>query len=349
VLREQRFILGPEVEQLEQEVAAYSGVGHAVGVSSGTDALLMTLMALGVGPGDEVVTSAYSFFATAGSIARLGARPVLADIEPETFNLDPEQAARRITPRTRAILPVHLFGRCATTERLAEAVGVGQIPVIEDAAQAIGAERHGRRAGALGRAGCLSFFPSKNLGGGGDGGMVTTDDPELARTLRALRAHGQLSGRRYRHDLLGGNFRLDAIQAAILRVKLPHLERWNEARRRNARTYRELFAAAGAPVTLPPAEEAGCRDVYNQFVIRVEARQRDALAAHLGSQGIGCAIYYPEGLHRQPCLAHLGHAEGDFPATEAAARESLALPVYPELTGAQQTRVVEEVTAFLTR
>ena len=345
VLDEQRFILGPEVQGLEAEVADHSGVTHAVGVSSGTDALLMAMMALGVGAGDEVITTTYSFFATAGSIVRLGARPVLVDIEPETFNIDPRGVAARITPRTRAILPVHLFGRCADLDRLAQ-VAPG-IPLVEDAAQAIGARWRGKQAGALGTLGCFSFFPSKNLGGCGDGGMITTDDDQLAETLRALRVHGRPVHERHHHLHVGGNFRLDALQAAILRVKLRHLGRWTAARRDNAGRYRTLFRAAEAPLRLPPQDAQDSHDVYNQFVVRVAAERRDPLLAHLKEQGVGCAVYYPLGLHQQPALAHLGHKQGDFPHAEAAARESLALPVYPELTLAQQERVVEVVTDFL--
>lgn len=344
VLRQQHFILGPEVEGLERELAQQLGAAHAVGVSSGTDALLMTLLALGVGPGDEVITSAYSFFATAGSILRTGARPVLVDIEPDTFNIDPRQVAPCTTEHTRALLPVHLFGRCAAVERLRQ---VTELPLVEDAAQAIGATRDGRQAGTLGRAGCFSFFPSKNLGGCGDGGMVTTDDAELAATLRALRVHGQRKGGRYQHELLGGNFRLDAIQAAVLRVKLRHLPHWTAARRDNARRYRELFARSGAPVRLPPQDEAGCQDVYNQFVIRVSPERRGPLLQHLKQHDIGCAVYYPSGLHLQPALASLGYHQGDFPEAEAAAAENLALPVYPELTAQQQERVVQVVVEFL--
>jgi dTDP-4-amino-4,6-dideoxygalactose transaminase len=345
VLQDQRFILGPEVEAFERAVADHVGAGAAVGVSSGSDALLLALLALGVGPGDEVITSAYSFFASAGSISRTGATPVLVDIDPRTYNIDPEQAAARIGPRTRAIMPVHLFGRCAETERLQAAAP--DLPLVEDAAQAIGARRGGRRAGAIGAVGCLSFFPSKNLGGCGDGGMLTTSDEELARRLRALRVHGQLSGRRYQHDLVGGNFRLDALQAAVLAVKLEHLERWTEGRRANAARYRELFAQAGAEVVLPPEDDEDGRDVYNQFVIRVE--QRDGLMAHLRQHQIGCAVYYPRGLHQQPCFAHLGYRDGDFPRCEEAARQTLALPVYPELTERQLEEVVGRVTEWRSR
>jgi dTDP-4-amino-4,6-dideoxygalactose transaminase len=345
VIREQRFILGPEVEGLETEIAAYVGVRHAVGVSSGSDALLMSLMALGVGPGDEVITTPYSFFATAGAIARCGARPVFVDIDPGTFNLDPGQVVARLGPRTRAFLPVHLFGRCAAVEALAAAGP--DLPLVEDAAQAIGAERNGKRAGALGHAGCFSFFPSKNLGGYGDAGMITTDDPDLARRLRAMRVHGQPDRGQYVHETVGGNFRLDALQAAVLRVKLRHLEAWTAARRRHAGQYRALLheAATDHQVVLPREEDPGARDVYNQFVIRVP--DRDGLKRHLAACGIGCAVYYPLGLHQQPCFAQLGLGAGDFPASEAAARQSLALPIYPELTEAQIAEVADRILYFL--
>ena len=345
VLAEQHFILGPEVEHLEQELAAYLGCPHGIGVSSGSDALLLALQALGLGPGDEVITSAYSFFATAGSIVRTGARPVLVDIDLSTYNLDPARVAERLGPRTRAIMPVHLFGRCAEMEELAR-LAPG-LPLVEDAAQAIGAERGGRRAGSIGRLGCLSFFPSKNLGGFGDGGLVSTADPELAAHVRALRVHGQGGADRYLHAWVGGNHRLDAVQAAVLRVKLRHLEDWTAARRRNAARYRRLFAEAALPVELPPEEAPGCRDVYNQFVIRL--RDRDALLRHLGEHKIGCAVYYPRGLHQQPCFADLGYRTGDFPATERAATESLAIPVYPELTDVQLSEVVGRIADFFRR
>jgi dTDP-4-amino-4,6-dideoxygalactose transaminase len=342
VVHDQRFILGPEVAALETELAAYLGVEHAIGVSSGSDALLVALLALEIGPGDEVITSAYSFFATAGAIVRAGATPVFVDIDPRTYNLDPEQVARRIGPRTRALLPVHLFGRAAELDRLAE-LAPG-LPMIEDAAQAIGAEHQGRRVGGIGRIGCFSFFPSKNLGGFGDGGLCTTNDGDLAARIRALRAHGQ-SGGRYLHSLVGGNFRLDALQAAVLRVKLRHLERWTEARRSHARRYRELFAGAGIQLTLPPEDPPDGRDVYNQFVIRVP--DRDRLKRHLEAQGIGCAVYYPRGLHQQPCFSGLGYLEGAMPESEAASRETLALPVFPELSQTQLEEVVGQVLAGL--
>ncbi len=340
VVHDQRFILGPEVSELERELASYLGVKHAVGVSSGSDAILLALLALELRPGDEVITSAYSFFATAGAIVRVGATPVFVDIDPASYNLDPEAVARRLTPRTRALLPVHLFGRAAELTRLAE-VAPG-LPIIEDAAQAIGAEHAGRRVGGLGRIGCFSFFPSKNLGAYGDGGLCTTDDDELATRLRALRVHGQTGGR-YLHTLVGGNFRLDALQAAVLRVKLRHLERWTEARRAHARRYRELFRAASARVTLPLDDAAGGRDVYNQFVIRVQ--DRDRVKRELDAHGIGNAIYYPRGLHLQPCFASLGYREGSMPESEAASQTSLALPVYPELTASQLAEVAERVVA----
>ena len=343
VVEKQEFILGPEVTQLEAEIAAYVGAEHAVGVSSGTDALAMALLALNIGPGDEVITSVYSFFATAGAIIRCGARPIFVDIDPATNNLNPEQVADKVSARTRALLPVHLFGRCAPVESIAAAAP--GIPVIEDAAQAIGAELCGKRAGALGRLGCFSFFPSKNLGGYGDGGMVTTQDEDLAQRLRALRVHGQLPGKKYVHDMIGGNFRLDALQAAVIRVKLRHLERWTQSRRQHAQRYRRLLRELGADIRLPPEDSPHSRDVYNQFVIRVQ--DREGLRHHLSTQGIGCAVYYPQGFHQQPCLAHLGYREGDFPACEAAARENLALPIFPELTESQICAVVEQVAAFL--
>jgi len=323
VMDSQQFILGPEVEALEREVAEYCHCRYAIGVSSGTDALLVVLMALGLRPGDEVITSSYSFFATAGAIARLGAIPVFVDIDAATFNIDPAGIESRITPRTRAILPVHLYGQMADMDAILELAAKHKIAVIEDAAQAIGAERNGHRAGSVGDAGCLSFFPSKNLGGAGDGGMVTTNDAELAERVRMLRNHGFKT--RYYNELLGGNFRLDALQAAVLRVKLRHLDRWTAARQNNAGQYRQVLAAEiGLPV------EVAERHVYNQFVIRHP--RRDALIEHLKSQRIGCDVYYPVPLHLQKCFNSLGHQTGDFPVSERAAEETLALPIYPELT-----------------
>ena len=339
----QRFIGGPEVEALERELAAHLGLPHAIAVSSGTDALLATLMALGIGPGHEVVTSAYSFFSTAGAIARLGARPVFVDIDAATFNVSAAGMAAAITPRTRALLAVHLFGQAADMRPILDVAAAHGVAVVEDAAQAIGAIYEGRPVGTLGAAGCFSFFPSKNLGGFGDGGLVTTHDVSLAQRLRLLRNHGMEP--KYYHHALGGNFRLDALQAAVLRVKLPHLETWTAARQRNAARYRSLFRQAGLDrvVALPP-EAAGRTHVYNQFVIR--APRRDALRAHLTDCGIGTEVYYPVPFHQQPVFRELAASSRSLPAAESAARESLALPIYPELTEAQQASVVEGIARF---
>ncbi len=351
VLDSNTFILGPEVQKLEERVAAYCQTAHGIGVSSGTDALLVALMALDVGPGAEVVTTPYSFFATAGAVARLGARPVFVDIDPATYNLDPARLEEALTPRTRAILPVHLYGQCADMEPMLQAAKKHGIPVVEDAAQAIGAEyRGGRRAGSMGAAGCLSFFPSKNLGALGDGGMVVTNDAALAEKMRVLRVHG--SKPKYYHKLLGGNFRLDALQAAVLNVKLPHLDAWTKKRQENARRYTCLFRESGLPgkgaVTLPEARYAGPGvahyHIYNQYVLR--ARDRDRLREHLGREEIGTEIYYPVPFHMQECFRSLELREGAYPEAERAARESLALPIYPELTEAQQARVVEAIGRF---
>ena len=336
VVESQYFILGPEVEALEQEVAAYSHCRYGIGVSSGTDALLVALMALSIGPGDEVITTPYTFFATAGAIARLGARPVFVDIDPLTYNIEPTAIEAAITPRTRAIMPVHLYGQMADMDPIMAIATHHRLVVIEDAAQAIGAEYKGRRAGSIGHIGCFSFFPSKNLGGIGDGGMVTTNDPDLAARMRLLRAHGAQP--KYYHQLLGGNFRLDAVQAAVVRVKLRYLDEWTAARQRNATRYRELLADVG--VTLPTDAGYG-RHIYNQFVIRCE--QRDALMAHLKARQIGTEIYYPLPMHLQECFTDLGYQQGDFPASELAALETLAIPVYPELSDEQQHAVVRAV------
>jgi dTDP-4-amino-4,6-dideoxygalactose transaminase len=343
VVESQHFILGPEVEAFESEIASFVGVEHAIGMSSGTDALLAALMALDVGDGDEVVTSTYTFFATAGVVARLGATPVFVDIDPVTFNLDPNAAVAALTPRTRAIIPVHLYGRMADLDRMVAAAAERGIEVIEDAAQAIGAfDVAGRRAGSRGFAGCFSFFPSKNLGGFGDGGMTVTRDPDFAHRLKLLRVHG--SEPKYHHALVGGNFRLDALQAAVLRVKLQHLDAWTAGRRRNADRYRELFDAAGLlDRVVLPTDEPG--HIYNQFVIRVP--RRDALHLFLRERGIGTEMYYPIPLHLQECFASLGYAEGAFPHAEAAARETLALPIYPELREEQLVVVVDGIRAFL--
>jgi dTDP-4-amino-4,6-dideoxygalactose transaminase len=346
----QYFILGPKVEALERAVADYCGVEAAIGVSSGTDALVIALMALGIGPGDAVLTTPYSFFATVGSIVRVGALPVFADIDPVTFNLAPDavgtalQAARRRHPdrRIRALMPVHLYGQMADMAPLMDLANAEDLLVIEDACQAIGAEYrlNGRacRAGAMGTAGCFSFFPSKNLGGFGDGGMVTTQDAELGERLKRFRNHGM--NPKYYHAEIGGNFRLDALQAAVLMVKLKHLEAWHQCRRNNAARYDALLA--GLPVTTPGAVYRGdglTNDhIYNQYVIRVP--ERDRVRTELQAAGIGCEVYYPVPLHRQACFAELGYAEGALPVSERAAAETLALPIYPELTEAMQDEVV---------
>jgi len=339
----QQFILGSEVAALEDELARLLGIEHAVAVSSGTDALLVALMALGVGPGDEVVTSPYSFFATVGSIVRLGARPVLVDIDPATFNLNGAEVVKSITSRTRAIVPVHLFGLCADLDPILEAARARSLGVVEDAAQAIGATYKSRPAGGIGRVGCFSFYPTKNLAAFGEAGLLTTNDGALAEKVRLLRTHGMSP--KYHHHLVGGNFRMDAIQAAVLRVKAPHLLSWTEGRRSNARRYARLFRDAGLDdrVTLP-IEPPERRHVFNQYVIRVP--ERDRLKRHLDAQGIGNEIYYPVPFHEQACFADLGYRRGDFPDAERAARETLALPIYSELTGEQQQAVVSAIAEF---
>lgn len=341
----QQFILGAEVEALERELARLLEVRHAVAVSSGTDALLVAMMACGIGPGDEVVVPVYSFFATAGSVVRLGARPVFVDIDPATYNLDPDRTAAALTPRTRAVVPVHLFGQSANLLPILRATEGREIVVIEDAAQAIGARYGGRRVGSVGALGCFSFFPTKNLGAFGDGGLVTTDDDGLAERVRLLRNHGMQP--KYWHRAVGGNFRLDALQAAVLRVKARRLADWTEARRRNAVRYRRLFRLARLHEVGLPVEAPWCDHIYNQFVVRVP--DRDRLRAWLTERGIGTEIYYPVPFHLQPCFADLGWREGDFPHAEAAARETLALPIFGELTAAEQERVVGEIAAFYTR
>lgn len=339
----QRFIGGPEVDAFEREVAAVVDVRHAIGVSSGTDALLAALMALDIGPGDEVVTSTFSFFATAGCIARVGARPVFVDIDPDSFNIDVVAAARACTAKTKALLPVHLFGQSADMSAVLALADEFHLKVIEDAAQAIGATDHGGHAGAIGHLGCFSFFPSKNLGGFGDGGLVTTNDDRLAHKVRLLRNHGMEP--KYFHKLVGGNFRLDAIQAAVLRVKLPHLARWTEGRRANAARYRQMFHDAGLTGTVQlPSERPDRYHIYNQFVVRVP--DRDGLKGHLDAAGVGTEIYYPVPFHQQECFAGLGYSPGDFPHAEKAAAEVLALPIYPELTVDQQQYVVDQIAAY---
>jgi dTDP-4-amino-4,6-dideoxygalactose transaminase len=339
----QRFIMGPEIEAVEKELAALLGIRHAVAVSSGTDALLLALMALDIGAGDDVVTTTYSFFATAGAIARLGARPVFVDIDPHTFNIDPDRVSEAITARTKAILPVHLFGLSADLDPLLDIARRADIPIVEDAAQAIGATYRSRPVGGIGIFGCFSFFPSKNLGAFGDAGLVTTNDDRLAARARLFRTHGMEP--KYYHHVVGGNFRMDALQAAVLRVKAPRLAEWTAGRRDNAARYRSLFRDAGLEdtVTLPPEQFDG-EHIFNQFVVR--SSERDALKAHLDAQGIGTAIYYPVPFHLQPCFAYLGYRRGDFPQAERAADESLALPIYAELTDDQQKAVVSAVAAF---
>jgi dTDP-4-amino-4,6-dideoxygalactose transaminase len=340
VVDSQRFIGGAEVDAFEREIAAHLGVRHAIGLSSGTDALLVALMALGIGPGDEVITPTFSFFATAGCVARVGATARLVDINPETYNVDPAAVAAAITPRTRAIVPVHLYGQCADMDPLLEAASRCGIHVIEDAAQAIGATYKGRQAGSMGTVGCFSFFPSKNLGAFGDAGLLTTEDDAIAHEVRLLRNHG--AEPKYFHKRIGGNFRLDALQAAILRVKLPHLDAWTEARRRNAERYDRLLAGREAAVTLP-TRAPDCRHIFNQYVIRVA--DREAVRRELDARGIGHEVYYPVPFHQQECFAPLGYRQGDFPVAEQAAAEVLALPIYSELSERQQIEVADALAS----
>ena len=344
VLESQQFIMGPEVRQLEAEIAAFVGSRFALGCASGSDALLLALMALGVDSGDEVITPPFTFVATAGSISRLKARPVFVDIDRETYNLDPTLVEAAITSRTKAIMPVHLFGLAAEMEKINEIARAHHLPVIEDAAQAIGARYHDRNVGNLGACGCFSFFPSKNLGGAGDGGMITTSDPELADRISVLRDHG--SRKKYQYDLLGMNSRLDSLQAAILMVKFRHLEAMAQARRRNADRYRQLFRQAGLEKSIVlPVQPEGLHHVYNQFVIRTP--QRDQLREHLRNCGIPTEIYYPFPLHLQPAFAGLGYRPGAFPESEEASRQVLALPVFPQMTEEQQKVVVDRTAEFV--
>jgi dTDP-4-amino-4,6-dideoxygalactose transaminase len=345
VLSSQQFILGPEVREFEREMAAYCQCAEAVGCASGSDALLLALMACGVGPGDEVITTPFSFFATAASIVRLGAKTVFVDIDESTFNIEPDRIESAITRNTKAIMPVHLFGQCSEMDRINEVAAHHKIAVIEDAAQAIGAEHLGRRAGSLGTVGCFSFYPSKNLGGAGDGGLLTTNDAGMAEALRTLRAHG--AKKKYYHDRVGINSRLDSLQAAILRVKFRYLDKWAQARRDNAHRYRDMFGSTGlvaSGAVRLPGESSSALHVYNQFVIR--ARDRDKLRAYLSERGVGTEIYYPVPLHLQACFISLGYRAGDFPESERAAEEALAIPVYPELGAAAQSDVVEAIASF---
>lgn len=343
VMESQQFILGSEVEAFEQEIALYSQVRHAIGCANGSDALLLALMALGVGAGDEVITTPYSFFATASAITRLGARPVFVDINPQTYNIDAARIEEAITDNTRAVMPVHLYGQCAEMRLIKEIGARRGLPVVEDAAQAIGADEASGRAGAMGAIGCFSFYPSKNLGAAGDAGMITTNDDVLAEKLRILRVHG--GEQRYYHRVIGLNSRLDALQAAILRVKLPHLDSWSDGRAERAARYEQLFTDAGLKEQVAtPFVRQGARHIYHQYVIRTP--ERDALFQHLKELGVGTDIYYPVPLHMQECFSYLGYVEGDFPEAERAARETLALPVYPELSAEQQQYVVDVMRRF---
>lgn len=346
VLASGQVIGGPEVTALEEEVARYCGAGYGVGCSSGSDALLLALHALGVGPGDEVILPPFTFFASVGAVCRTGARPVFADIDPVSFNLDPLQVENKITPRTKAIMAVHLFGQCAEMEPLWQLAERNNLPIVEDAAQALGAEYFGKRTGTLGAIGCFSFYPSKNLGAFGDAGMVVTSDPDWAASMTCLRNHGMEP--RYHHKLLGWNARVDSIQAALLRVKLPHLDRWTEARQAIAQRYDSLIEEShlGRFLTRPTSLR-NRRHVFNQYVVRVARGQRDALVRHLRAERISCEIYYPIPLHLQECLRDLGYREGDFPASEEACRSVLALPIYPELSVDQQRRVIHTCANFV--
>jgi dTDP-4-amino-4,6-dideoxygalactose transaminase len=343
VLESQYFILGPDVETLERDVADLVGCRYAIGCASGSDALLLALMALEIGPRDEVITTPFNFVSTASSIARLGARPVFVDIDPIDFNVDPADMAKAITPRTRAILPAHLFGLPADMDSVLELARVHRLAVIEDANQAIGARHHGKAVGSMGTVGCFSFFPTKNLGGAGDGGMITTDDPELAERLGILRTHGRR--RKYQYELLGINSRLDELQAAIVKAKLSHLEEWTTSRRKNAMLYRTLFTEHGLDgIVQLPAVFQDRSHVYNQFVIRTP--RRDALRNFLRDRGIPSEIYYPYALHVQPAFSYLGYKKGQFPKAENACTQALALPIYPELSFDQLQMVVAAIAKF---
>lgn len=343
VCAEQKFILGPRVQKLEETLAQFIGTEYAIGVASGSDALLLSLMEAEIQPGEHIVTVPFTFFASTGVISRLQARPIFVDVTPDTFNMDPAQLAELLTPQVKAILPVHLFGQCADMEAILQAAGKVGIPVFEDACQAIGASRNGIQAGALGRTGCFSFFPSKNLGGFGDGGLITTRDPVVAERLRLLRVHGSRS--EYHHHLIGMNSRLDAIQAAVLQVKYQHLAQWTAKRQANAAVYQRLFQESHLDERLiVPVVGSGNIHVYNQFTIRTP--QRDALSAYLTQHGIGNRIYYPVPLHLQECYQALGYQKGDFPISEQLSQEVLSLPIYPELAPDQLHYVVDTIKAF---
>jgi dTDP-4-amino-4,6-dideoxygalactose transaminase len=345
VLHSGQVILGSEVAALEREVAAYCGIAHGIGCASGSDALLLALTALDLRPGDEVILPPFTFFATAGAICRAGALPVFADIDPQTFNIDPAELERKITARTRAILPVHLFGQCADMAALCRLAEEHRLPLIEDAAQAFGSEFQGKRAGALGAMGCFSFYPTKTLGTFGDGGMVVTENTNWAKKLACLRGHGMAP--KYHHHYLGWNARLDALHAAILRVKLPHVENWIQSRQAAARRYDRLIAKhrLGEQLRTPFVRD-DVRHTFNQYVVRVSAQVRDRLMHFLKAEKVGCEVYYPVPLHMQMCLAGLGYREGDFPVAEEACRTVLALPMFPELTAAQQEHVIQVCTRF---
>ena len=343
VLDSQRFVLGDEVRKLESSIASYTHSKHAIGCASGSDAVLLALMALDIGAGDEVITTPFTFFATGAAITRLGARPVFVDIDPSSYNLDTSQVADAITDRTKALLPVHLYGQCTEMDFLLELSKHHGIPIVEDAAQAIGATDRGDQAGSMGAIGCFSFYPSKNLGGAGDGGILTTNDDDLAARLRRLRTHGGVT--EYEHSEVGINSRLDELQAAVLNVKLPHLDNWSNERARKAAVYDEELLDSTSFELIPPSSREEARHIYHQYVIRTP-QHRDALMEHLKQHGVGTKVYYPIPLHRQECFAYLGYNEGVFPESERAARETFALPVYPELTETQQAYVIETVKRF---
>ena len=342
VLESQRCIGGPKVTELEERIAAVSDCKFAIGASSGTDALLNSLMSLDIGAGDEVITTPFTFFATVGCMVRAGARPVFVDIDPKTYNINPALVEQAVTEKTKAIMPVHLFGQMVDMDPIVEIAGKHNLAVVEDAAQSITSTYKGRKAGSVGTLGCFSFFPSKNLGGAGDGGMIVTNDEQMHDRIKIMRNHG--SNPKYYHKFVGGNFRLDPIQAAVLLVKLAHLDDWSQARRRNAAFYNERFADT---IVETPYVDSDCVSIYNQYVIRVP--KRDQLVAHLREQGIGCEIYYPHPMHLQECFRDLGHKNGDFPQAEKASKEVLAIPVYPELTNAMKDYVAETIISFLGR
>jgi dTDP-4-amino-4,6-dideoxygalactose transaminase len=341
VIESSMFINGPDVEAMEQEVAQYCRANHCIGVSSGSDALIVSLMALDIGPGDEVITTPYTFFATAGAIVRMGAKPVFVDIDPVTFNIDAKAIASKMTPRTKAIMPVHLFGQCADMDPIMDVARNHKIAVIEDAAQAIGSEYKGRRAGSIGTVGCYSFFPSKNLGCFGDGGAVVTQDRALADKIRLLRGHG--SHPKYFHKVVGGNFRIDTIHAAVLRVKLKYLDSWHLARQQGAAFYTSALLKHGLQGVIDAPKIVQSRHIFNQYVIRCD--DREGVREHLKNDKITTEVYYPQPMHLQECFANLGHKKGEYPESERAALTSLALPMYPEMPNAQRERVVRSIAA----